>query len=283
MQPSYEHVRRSEHESLQVKAYRQDAFPFEWHVHPEWELTYIVDGSGQRYVGDSVEEAHAGELVLLSGNLPHTWHAEPKQAASCAAVVVYFPEKAIPDQPEMRRVHRLMHRAECGLVFAEAVVQRVRGDVMQLADLGTTDRWITFLHIMDQLARSRSARQLSAEPYARSVRPTDQQAIDRVCRWVIDHIDHEIRQADAAALIHRSPSAFARFFKRMMGQTFIDYVVQVRVGRACRMLMETDLAITEVCYRAGFTNLSYFNRAFRRWRKTTPGAYRRAFVSATDQ
>jgi len=277
MQPSVENVPRSADESLSVMAYRQDAFPFVWHLHPEWELTLIVDGAGQRYVGDSVEEFSPGDLVLLPGNLPHTWHGQGTAANGCASVVVFFIEQAVGDLPELANVRRLMDRASCGLAFGGRNARAIGNWLNELDDLAGIDRLTLFWSILDQLSRVRSVRRLSSQPFNRPFAPADQQDIDRVCRWVVEHLDGEIRQSDAAALIHRSPSAFARFFKRMMGQSFINYVVQLRVGRACRLLAETDRPITDVSFASGFSNISYFNRAFKRHRGVTPRGYRGSF------
>jgi AraC-like DNA-binding protein len=278
MQPSVENVRRTDDESLSVNAYRSDGFPFVWHLHPEWELTLVAEGRGQRYVGDSVETFSPGDLVLLPGNLPHTWHAEADGTDGCASVVVFFDEPIVPPLPELRRVRKLMDRASCGLAFSGRTAEQVADQMHELEAYQGFYRLIAFWQIMDQLLRVRSVRRLSSQPFDRPFAPADHRDIDRVCRWVVDHLHGEIRQSDAARLIHRSPSAFARFFKRMMGQTFIHYVVQMRVGRACRLLIETDQPITQVALEAGFTNLSYFNRAFRQHRDATPRDFRRAFA-----
>jgi len=209
MQPSVENVPRSADESLSVMAYRQDAFPFVWHLHPEWELTLIVDGAGQRYVGDSVEEFSPGDLVLLPGNLPHTWHGQGTKANGCASVVVFFIEQAVGDLPELANVRRLMDRASCGLAFSGRGAHAIADRLYALDDLHGVERLTLFWSILDQLSRVRSVRRLSSQPFDRPFAPADQQDIDRVCRWVVERLDREIRQSDAAALIHRSPSAFA--------------------------------------------------------------------------
>lgn len=278
MKPSREHIRRHEGASLVVLNYRSDGFPFVWHMHPEVELTLIVSGRGQRYVGDSVEEFGAGDLVLLGGDLPHTWHAPQSGRRGCIAVVVQFMPTVIAQVAETQAIGRLLQRADRGLWFSGSSAKRVQRQMLGMLKLGPLERYIALQSMLGKLAGARQVRALSSQPFDRKLRHEQGRAIDRVCRWVAEHLDRPIRQSDAAALLHRSPSAFARFFKRMMGQSFIEYVVQLRVGRACRLLVETDLPITQVCYEAGFSNLSYFNRVFRIHRKMTPREYRRAFV-----
>ena len=259
--------------------YRSDGFAFAWHLHPEVELTLIVEGRGQRYVGDSVEEFGPGDLVLLGANLPHTWHAPPSGEANCAAVVVQFLPQVIADVPELRGIHRMIRRAATGLLFGRATTDRAAEHLKSFNDLGAAERYIRLLSVLGQLAEAGDVRALSSQPFARKLGDEDVHAIDRVCQWVSEHLDRKIRQTDATALIHRSPSAFARFFKRMMGQTFVEYVVRLRVGRACGLLIETDWPITQISYASGFTNLSYFNRVFRTHRQMTPREYRKAFAA----
>jgi len=277
MKPSVEFVDRAGHQSLKVMAYERHDFPFVWHVHPELELTLIVRGRGQRYVGDSMEPFDVDDLVLLGGDLPHTWHATSDRPDGCASIVTFFTHAAVPDQPEMRHVHRLVERATQGLAFNRRIARELRGDMHALAWQRDSRRLLTFWRILDRLGRVRTPRTLSTHTFTRPHTPSERKQIDRVCRWVADHVEEDIRQADAAALIHRSPSAFARFFKRMMGQTFVNYLVRLRVGRACRLLIETDLPITDIALQAGFNNLSYFNRCFRRHRDCSPRAYRATF------
>lgn len=278
MQPTLESIQFAEHESLTVHRFRRDGFPFVWHLHPELELTLIVDGAGQRYVGDSVEEFGPGDLVLLGGNLPHTWHAPVTGGDSCASVVVFFNASTVPDLPEMQPIRRLIARADRGLAFTRNASDQLASMMGSLVDADPFERWRRFIGVMHHLSGA-SAEGLSSSVFERRLAPHDSEQIDRVCEWVAAHLDGELRQADAARLVGRTPSSFARFFKRLMGQTFVDYVVQLRIGRACRRLIETDASITSICYEVGFGNLSYFNRCFRRHRGVTPREYRRAFAA----
>ena len=137
------------------------------------------------------------------------------------------------------------------------------------------ERMCTLIETLDLIAHARGLRSLSSPDFCVSMVEHDRSRIDAVFRHLNAHYTEPIDQAEVARLIHMTPAAFCRFFKRMSGRTLTDYVHELRVGRACRLLEETDRPITEVCFDAGFTNGSNFNRVFLRRRGMSPRAFRK--------
>ena len=290
MMPTVEHVPAGRDASFQCHAYATDAFPFAWHVHPEVELTLITAGRGRRYVGDSVEAFGPGDLVLLGPDLPHTWHTEPGPTAwprACAAVVVQFRADFLGpgflDRPEMRAVRGMLARSVRGLRFDGPTARRAADAVAALPrTTGGLTRLVALLGVLDRLARSRQVVELSGRTFDAPLGPRARRRVDAVFRLVQAHHDRPLTQADAARAVHLGPSAFARFFKRSTGRTFVDYVHEARVARACRLLVETELPVAGICFDAGFGNLANFNRVFKRLKGVSPRAFRQAFTSAGD-
>ncbi len=281
MQPILEHLDPGGQASFICRRFQLPAFPFTWHVHPELELTLIVRGRGRRFVGDSIEAFAEGDLVLLGPNLPHTWHSRPGRRVE--SVVIQFRRDCLGDgffdSPEANRIDRLFSRAARGVRFTGQARLKAAQRMREIDHASGMRRVTLLLDTLESLARCRGGVELSSEAFADDLRVEDRTRIDRVCRFINDHYTEPITQAQAAASIHMSPAAFSRFFKRLTRKTFVDYLHEIRIGRACRALIETDQPITDVCFESGFGNLSNFNRVFKRLKGVSPRAYRGQFAA----
>ncbi len=272
-----EHVPLSGPASVALREFRQPAFRRPWHQHPEIELTWILQGSGLRYVGDSVEPFRAGDFCLLGRNLPHTWLSPEDEKGPVRSLVVQFdPERwgtAWSALPEFARIADLFERAGRGLCFGSALADRARGLLFRRdTPLG---QFTALLDILEELAEHSSARPLSFAPWARNRRMNSDPRIRTILAFLSKQAAGPIQQKDAARLVHLSPAAFSRFFRRAVGKTFGAYLTDLRLSDACRRLLETDHSISRIAFDAGFDNLSTFNRSFRLARGMSPRAFRR--------
>lgn len=273
-------------------------FPFQWHYHPEYELTLILEGSGKRMVGDSYEHFSAGDLVLLGPGLPHTWVSE----GASAAVVIQFSESFITpllQYPECERIRKLLTRSAPGLYFPARVGRggaktaavghspagggnAALGDIVQhLPGKRGVARITGLLEVLQALAAATA--QPLASPYFQPARGRKAEGrINKVCQYIQKHSAGDISLQKIASLVNLSESAFCKFFKRTTGKTFSDYLVDIRVGHACHLLSESDDTISEVAYQTGFDSLTYFNRVFLRKKGLRPREFRKG-VSGNTQ
>lgn len=274
--PIAEHIQPGADCSFAVRKFAQNSWPMRLHMHAEHELTLIIAGAGRRFVGDSMENFAAGELVLLGSGLPHCWQAPRVKARGCRSLVVQFRDDCFGagffDLPELRAVRRLLDRAGRGLVFAAGPLPQ------RMAALGEAPlprRPTALVDLLLDLAAAK-ARPLSSARYVQPTRQDDVDRIDRVSRWLEQRYLQPVTLEEAAATVGLHPSSFCRFFRRHTGRSFLAYLHELRVGHACRLLMETSDPITSIALAAGFHNLAHFNRLFRRLRGTTPVKYRRS-------
>ncbi len=268
----------------------EPAFPFSWHYHPEFELTLIVAGRGRRFVGDHVGDYMPGDLVLLGPNLPHTWESARDDPTHNGkpheAVVVQFQKAFLGngffDRPEMRGIDRLLTRAARGVRFTGQIASYAADRLANLSAQPPMSRLLGMLDLLQCLAESphEQARELASQRFAPRLAHADAHRIDRVAAFVHERVGQPITQREAAELVQMSPSTFARFFRRVTGHTFIEYVNELRISEACRLLSDTELLITEICHRAGFASLPYFNRRFKHSKQMSPRQYRRQFSRA---
>lgn len=276
MKPSFENINRiREGESFVVYNYEAAYFPFKWHYHPEYELTLITSGSGKRLVGDHYADFVPGDLVLLGGNLPHTWSSEPARQR-VGAVVIQFSETFIApvlQYPECASIATLLRKSERGLFFRKQRAGKVTEKIQQLSAATGVEKLLGLIEVLHLLCKT------NAEPVSTSAMlhaSTDQaeERINKVFQHIYRNYKRPFRIDQLARLIHLSPGAFCKFFKKITGKTFSDYVNDLRVARASTLLLETDRHITQIAYEVGFESITYFNRVFSRKKKTTPRAFR---------
>jgi len=287
MQASFESIVAQSHCSFIYRTFKIRGFPFRWHFHPEYELTLIVAGEGRRFVGDDISDFAAGDLVLLGRNLPHTWHSRPAEFSSPArshAVCIQFAEDFLGAgffaTPELNRVRRLLKRSALGLRFGRRSQKAIAQRMIAMRELDPLRRLVELIAMLDLLARSRDVTELATAGFVPSLRVEDRQRIDRVYRFVNDNFTRLLDSDEAARLVHMSATTFSRFFHRISGKHFTAYVNELRIGSACRLLIETDRGISQIALEVGFGNLSNFNRRFLELKKMRPRDYRQHFQRA---
>lgn len=251
------------------------AFEFLWHYHPEYELTYIVKGRGKRFVGDSYEDFESGDLVLLGPMLPHAWVSETNYKFDCEAIVIQFSQdfmKSLFQFPEINDIRDLLIKSKGGLNF-RATDESVIFLIKQLITCKGADAFATFIKVLQQLSYS-SSMPLSSDHFKLLKGNENQQRINKVFMYVQENYNTKISLTRASEIVHLSESAFCKFFKRVTGRTFSDYVNEIRISKACELLLESDKQIELISFETGFESQTYFNRIFLRKKGIRPMLYR---------
>jgi AraC-like DNA-binding protein len=261
-------------------------FPFHWHFHPEFELTLILNGQGQRLVGDGIADYGPGDLVLLGPNLPHSWRSVPIGARSEAyhrAVVIQFQEN-FPGEDYFRLeamapVRKLLVRSASGISFGHTrKAQLVRRRLTEFPSLSSAHQLVGLLNILLDLASEADGEVLSTNCCRPVCRVEEQHRIDSICSYLTEHFEEEIDFAGLSRRVHMDQASLCRFFKRTTGRTMTTYVNELRVGAAAQLLIDTDRSTTEIGFQVGFGNYSNFHRQFKRIKGCAPRVLRRQFV-----
>ena len=272
-------------------AYRRtdQHFPFSWHYHPEFELTAIESGFGQRFVGDSIEDYGPGDVVLLGPNLPHTWKSQ--NAATSApdvnrAIVVQFRAEhlgaGLLDLSEMEPLKRLLARSACGLRFnPQAQDQNISEEMSSLIALQPARRTVQLISILLTLSETPNALPISRELVRPLCRLQDEERMNKICRLLNSGLERGINYALLSKKVGMDQSALARFFKRASGRTMTEYVNESRISNAARLITDTNLSTLDIAMQVGFGNYSNFCRQFKKLRGMSPSAYRKVLLSAT--
>jgi AraC-like DNA-binding protein len=287
MKPIFGKIENPDHSFLLVKRTDKPRPEFLWHFHHAFELNLVVKGAGTRFIGDHIGHFNAGDTVLMGAELPHTWCSDPalpRRRGVYQSIAIQFGDcfigDSLLDDPEWRHIRLLMKRATRGLSFRGKTRETARKKILELTELSGPAKLSCFLGILDALAQSNEYQFLASQDFAPALPQENETRIDQVCTWINRHYAEEITLSEAAALINMSVSAFSRFFKRAMGKSFTDYVTELRLSHACKLMLETDVSISEAAFQSGFNNLSNFNRRFLERKNVSPRAFRQSYRSA---
>ncbi|MFD1143994.1 helix-turn-helix domain-containing protein [Larkinella insperata] len=282
MKALFEKIELGDHNSLRVIHLELPYFDAPWHFHPEYELTYIVSSHGKRFVGDHVEPFDAGDLVLLGPDLPHFWRNDddyygPESGHRAEAIVVQFAQllgtNILPQLPETQALTTLLNRARYGLRFSAKKVREVQQAVESLLHCNGLERLLNLLLLLQQLADDPNALMLASDNYELKASQAETERMKRVLDFMLTHFREEIRVDDIASVAGMAPAAFCRYFRKRTRKSFIEYLNELRISHARKLLMQSDLSISQVGLECGFNNISHFHRQFKLHNGTTPLKY----------
>lgn len=285
MKALFEKLMFNEQSSLLVRRFHLPHFDAPWHYHPEYELTYIVNSHGRRFVGDHVEPFRAGDLVLIGPDLPHFWRNDDDYyqrncTQKAESIVVQFPatftDRGLAAVPEAAAVRQLLERARYGLRFSPAISQGIATSMAQLPDQTGLTQLLSLLAILNQLAADQTAHLLASDGYQLAPGAADTERMKRVLEFVLDHFRNEIRIEQIASIAGMAPAAFCRYFKNRTRKTFVEYVNELRISQARKLLTNINLSVGQVGLECGFNNSSHFHRQFKLNTGMTPFQYQNA-------
>jgi AraC-like DNA-binding protein len=264
---------------------RLPAFPFEWHYHPEYELTFTLNSLGQRYIGDHIAPYGDGDLALVGPNLPHTWQSarpvDPSQPH--VAIVMWFNqgwvEQVLRPLPEFRATCRMLDTATRGLGFPPGSAAEARGRILALLERDPTAQVIGLIDLLAMLARQPDFAPLCAPSFAvRALVEGEDERIAPVLAFLhANYGDPALSVAGLARRAHMSLSTLHRLFRRHTHMSVTDYVSQLRIGRASALLIGSDRPVAHIADEAGYHNLANFHRQFKAMKGVTPRIFRQSY------
>lgn len=280
MKPQFEHVTIPEGCSIRVLNRRVPNIPFEWHHHPECELTLTLNSRGMRFIADHIGAYDSHDLVLSPSNMPHTWASSEAidETAPHVAIVVWFTEawglQVAAACPEYASLPRLLRRASRGLSFPASAGRMMESRLPGLLSSSARERLRAALDVLVELADT-DAEPLATAPQKAVAANVDESAqLNRVLDLLHRRFAEPIRMRDLCEAGNLSERSLHRLFVRHVGENVTDYLGRLRIGRACMFLVETDRPIGVIAAETGFPNLSNFNRRFKALRGMSPKEFR---------
>ena len=274
----------SEKDCFHIVERHKTEFTYPLHRHKEFELNFIEHGAGvRRIVGDSVEEIGEYELVLVGSEvLEHVWEQGSCNSKDIREITIQFSDDLLSSsllaKSQFASIRKMLSQAEHGLAFPVSAIMKVYSALDTLAvEQEKFVQFLKFLYILYELSLADDVKVLSSSSFANTSRNKESRRVQKVKQYINDHYAEPLRLKDLASLAGMSPVAFSRFFRVRTNRTLSDYIADIRLGFAARMLVDTTRNISEICYECGFNNLSNFNRMFKAKRGSTPREFREMY------
>jgi AraC-like DNA-binding protein/mannose-6-phosphate isomerase-like protein (cupin superfamily) len=262
--------------AIHAFAFEMSFFEFKWHYHPEFELTLILKGNGMRLVGDSYLPFQAGDLVLVGSGIPHTWESDTNSHETVEAIVIQFSEDFIANYMNSEvfyKIKKLLQTSVRGLFFSYQLSTDIEKQLMTIATEKGVKQITALLNVLNDLTFG-NYEPLASAFYSPKNSKENETRINTVFNYIKQNEASTILLEQAAASIHLTTGAFCKFFKRMTGKTFSDYVNEIRIDNSCTLITQTDKTIAQIAIESGFENQTYFNRVFLKKKNCTPKQFR---------
>ena len=269
---------------------RQDTIPcieHDWHFHPELELIYFLKSTGTRYVGNSIGSFGPGELYLIGSNLPHLFRNEKeyyeknREGKMVDLIVVKFEQdflgKGFLEIAESQKIQTLFQNSNRGLKFSKAVTYLVHNYMVGLVGSQGLSSIIGLLKILDILSVSENYVPLCTEGITNTFKKDEKERMAELINYLTNNFDKKIELQEIAAIAHMTPNSFCRYFKKRTRKSFSQYLNEIRIRHACKLLIEGEKQISDICYQSGFNTFTNFNRQFKQHMQVTPSEFMKKY------
>jgi AraC-like DNA-binding protein len=274
--------------SFSIREFRKSNINNRWHFHPEIELIKIHNGMGTQFVGDNIKHFEAGDIILVGSNLPHFWRYDEENETkddTLVSTVIHFVEhlwgERFFDLPENILIKNLLEKSKRGLLLSGNVRKRI-GELMEKMKINEgTYRLIYLLECLIIMASSNVEEviPLSSLGFEHQSSISEKERINAIYEYAFKNFKERIPLEAIASEIGFAPSSFCRYFKSKTGKSFTDFITELRVGHACKLLHENKLNVKQICYESGFNNFSSFHKHFKAITGFSPQIYQKAYFS----
>lgn len=286
--PTFEKINPEFGNSLLIKQHTEvveDNLPF-WHFHPELELVYVNKAKGKRHIGSHLSYFNNSQLILIGASLPHSGFTD-RFTSNGTETIIQFKEEFLGntffDIPEMQAVKTLFTRAKKGLLFHQDAKKEIGPKIEALLEYKGIDRIIRFLEILKELSLSKDYSLLNVDGFAFEVEPQDNNKIEIIFHHVRNNFTQQITLDEISEKVSMTVPAFCRYFKKVTGKTFTQFVNEFRIVHATKLLAEKPTSITDICFESGFNNFSHFNKLFKKFTGKSPLKYRNEMKQLVEQ
>ncbi|MDT8433090.1 MAG: AraC family transcriptional regulator [Bacteroidales bacterium] len=272
--------------AIKIKWQNKPHFTYPWHFHPEYEIIYVIQGTGNSFVANNIEHFQSGDLAMLGSNLPHFWRSDEKyhddnSSENINYIVIQFSAELLHEShfkfAEFQVISDLLKRSARGIRFSGSFREKAGKKIVKIARSKGFRQLILLLELLFALGKTDQYHLLASESYKEQDQDFSNDRMARVLHYISTSYQQKIELEKVAGIAHLHPTAFCRFFKEKSGKSLSQYVNDMRIAYACRLIIEGKYSVSQVCFESGFNNLSNFNRTFKRQTGFTPTAYFKEF------
>lgn len=270
-------------------SFRHDLVPHinnHWHLHAELELIYFKSGEGTQFMGDNISTFKSGDVVLVGPNLPHYWRFSDsffeENSMQVNVFVAHFPQNFLGSQfldlPENIEIKAVFERSKRGLRIEGKARSRVGAILEQLSQAERSQRILLMIEALTVISSEQSYTELSSHGFRPGDYTDENERLQAIFDYSVKHFRHGIALEEIAEVANISPNSFCRYFKSRTGKTYSHYLIELRVGYACRLLIETNICLKRLCFESGFNNFSSFHKYFKTITGRSPSMYQKEFM-----
>lgn len=261
----------------------KERFTFPVHRHSEFELNFLSNCKGiRRVVGDSIETVGDFDLVLVGHGIEHGWEQFECNNTRIREITIQFSQDLFGEtllaKNQLSGIRNMLNESANGIAFPLSTIMKVYSRLETLTKTNAGfNGLLEFLALLNEIAEAGDYRLLASSSFA-SVKPAcDSRRVQKVEAYIASHYKEDIRLNDLASLVGMTPTAFSRFFRLRTGRSISDYIIDVRLGHASRLLVDSTTSVAEICYDCGFNNISNFNRIFKKKKGQSPKTFREIY------
>lgn len=271
-----------------IKRLEEKHFDPVWHAHSEYQIFVVLEGTGTRFIGDSIKSFKPGELILTGPHLPHVWRSdetyfEHRSSYTAKGIVIYLNEnflgEHILEKEEMLALKKLFSKSMRGLEFYGQKKEQVIELMEELTQLQGIHSVIHLLHILEILATTKEYHYISSKPYEDTFNQNEADRLNKVYEYAFKNFRKKVLLEEISELLHMTPTSFSRYFTMKNNKSFSRFIAEIRIKHACEMLTETDESVAQICYDCGFNTLSNFNKQFKEIMSKKPSEYKKEFMN----
>jgi len=290
VKPQLLKVPKGLHQSFSIRRDVVLYFYNRWHYHPEIELVHIEQGSGTQFVGDNIQNFQSGDLLLIGPNLPHYWRCDEKYFKGdsqlyAQATVLHFSAELFGETfrclPENKAINELLDKAKWGMKLLGKENQQIKTLLQNLLDQVEGNPIISLLQILETLAHSKDIKLLSNSHYQEEYDQHDEDRINQIYKYSLSNFQQKITIEEIAEIANISPNSFCRYFKSRSRKTYSQFLLELRIGHACKLLIDGKLSVAQICYESGFNNFANFNRYFKLHTGKSPLQYQKGYRASS--
>lgn len=270
---------------------RHDIVPYinnRWHLHSELELIHFKKGEGTQFIGDNIKRFKSGDVVLVGANLPHYWRFddiffEEKAKDMTDIRVVHFSEKFLGDQflqlPENNNIRSVFDKAKRGLQIQGKERQKIAEILEELLFVEGTQRIILMIEALVIISSCKQFSMLSSIGFKPDNLVQESERINAIYEYSLKNFKRKIQLEEIAEVANISPNSFCRYFKSKTRKTYSQFLIELRVGHACKLLIENNQCLKRLCYESGFNNFTSFHKYFKTITGKSPLIYQKEFIA----
>ena len=273
----------SESNPIRARYYDYDHFTYPWHFHSQYEIIYVKESHGACFVGDCIEKYSAGDVILCGPNLPHYLRSDDiylsgESALRVKGTIIQFEQNfmqyALNYYPQFLQIRTLLEESKRGILFPKKNLAGICSQISDFPELKGFRQISVLLELLQAMADISQRKSLASPCYYEQFPTMGNKRSDKIISFINSNYTRTLKLDEVAEMANMNATAFCRFFKETTGKTFLQYVQDMRVGYACKLLTIGDMDISQIAVECGFDSISHFNRTFKQLMNMTPTQYR---------